>query len=92
MCVNRYILGFRILSALVIVIMTVPLIATAQPNNDQKARAYYFEAERALEERAFNEALSALDNVEQLLGSSNASTTAMKVKIYYAQEKYEVAK
>lgn len=68
------------------------LSALAQSQNDQMARTYYFEAERAVSMEAYDDALAAITKAEQLLGEAKAATTAMKVKIYYGQGHYQKAK
>ncbi|MFL0803054.1 MAG: hypothetical protein K6L81_05010 [Agarilytica sp.] len=84
----------RTVSILVVCILNVAMSfsAAAQTQNDQMARAYYFEAQRAVAAGTYGDALSAINKAESLLGSSNASTTALKVKIYFGQGKYQAAK
>lgn len=64
----------------------------AQDANANKAKAYYFQAEKAFGKGSYESALSSLSQTEKLLGSSNSRTTALKVKIYYAQGEYQRAK
>ncbi|PKH04553.1 hypothetical protein CXF72_00270, partial [Psychromonas sp. MB-3u-54] len=77
---------------LCLLVLSLSFSASAQSQNDQMARAYYFEAENAVAKGELSNALTAITKAEELLGASNASTTAMKVKIYFGQGKYQTAK
>ncbi|MFT7559761.1 MAG: TPR repeat protein [Flavobacteriales bacterium] len=67
-------------------------MAQAQSQDEKLARAYYFESERAVNIESYSDALLAINKAEELLGKGNASTTAIKVKIYFGQQKYNLAK
>lgn len=66
-------------------------IAFAQNVDSNKAKAYYFQAQKAFSAADYDTALSAIEKTESLLGSENPSTLAMKIKISFAQSKYETA-
>ena len=73
-------------------LMILPDCAFAQSVNDQKARAYYFIAESAYEDKQYSDSREALDNAEELLGTTNPLLTSLKIKILYEQEDYSAAK
>ena len=64
----------------------------AQSSKDNQAKAYYFVALEAFEAKQYDEVLASIKNVEDLLGSSNARLSALKVKTYFEQNKLDKAK
>ena len=70
-----------------IVLSFVSLSLHAQSSKDNKAKAYYFVALEAFEAKQYDEVLASIKNVEDLLGSSNARLSALKVKTYFEQNK-----
>ena len=69
-----------------------PLSLHAQSSKDNQAKAYYFVALEAFEAKQYDEVLASIKNVEDLLGSSNARLSALKVKTYFEQNKLDKAK
>ena len=72
------IFGFMALSS--------PLFADNLSQN--KAKAYFFVAEDAYISKNYTDALTALVQVQKLLGKSNDRISALKVKIYFAQNDF----
>jgi TPR repeat protein len=66
--------------------------AKSQSANANKAKAYYFQAEKAFGQSNFKAAMNAVLQTEKLLGTENPRTTALKVKIHFAQGNYKKAK
>ncbi|GHB05635.1 hypothetical protein GCM10009069_30070 [Algimonas arctica] len=67
-------------------------LASAQSLDTNKAKAYYFQAEKALGQSNYETALTAITQTELLLEGENPKTAAMKVKIYFGQGDYIKAK
>ncbi|WP_051219850.1 SUMF1/EgtB/PvdO family nonheme iron enzyme [Rheinheimera baltica] len=84
----------RVVNTLLIVIILslAPLSLHAQSSKDNQAKAYYFVALEAFEAKQYDEVLASIKNVEDLLGSSNARLSALKVKTYFEQNKLDKAK
>jgi len=64
----------------------------AYANNQNKAKAYYFSAEDSFNEKNYDDAIKSLKKVEGLLGNSNSTVSALKIKILFAQGKLNAAK
>ncbi|WP_051219849.1 SUMF1/EgtB/PvdO family nonheme iron enzyme [Rheinheimera baltica] len=84
----------RVVNTLLISILLslAPLSLHAQSSKDNQAKAYYFVALEAFEAKQYDEVLASIKNVEDLLGSSNARLSALKVKTYFEQNKLDKAK
>ena len=63
-----------------------------QSSQNDQAKAYYMAAEEAFLNKQYNDALTAIEKVESLLGKSNARLSALKVKTHFEQEKFIEAK
>ena len=61
-------------------------------SNEERAKAYYFQAEEAFTEKEYDKAINYCDQVVEILGSSNALVETLYVKSYYAQNKIAKAK
>ena len=57
-----------------------------------QARAYYFVAEEAFENKKYKDAYASLKKAQQLRGEPDARMLALEVKILYAQKRYSDAK
>lgn len=66
--------------------------AFSQVAQEERAKAYYFEAEAALGDGRLNEAERYHDEAVNLLGASNAKLAALHVRILFAAQRYEEAK
>lgn len=71
--------------------MALPAVQ-AQSGNSAQARAYYFVAEEAYENKNYTDALSSLKKAEELRGRTDARFLALEVKILVGLRRYGDAK
>ena len=70
--------------------LTLNLSLFSQSDID-KAKAYYFQAETQFEDGNSKKALEYLDRAETLLGDTNGSIEALRVKVYFKTKQYDKA-
>lgn len=61
-------------------------------SDQDKAKAYFFEAKDQFEAKKYSDCLSTLNNVENLLGETNPLILNLKVKAFYHSGDYQKAK
>lgn len=76
---------------LILLLFSGFLQSYAQNSND-KAKAYYFNAEEQYQNKNYNKAIEYCEEVEKLLGNTNACVEALRVKSYYHSGQIEKAK
>ncbi|UTW54385.1 PDZ domain-containing protein [Kordiimonas sp. SCSIO 12610] len=64
-----------------------PQTGFAQSNNNAQARAFYFVAEEAYENKKYSDAFDALKRAEKLRGETDARFLGLEIKILFAQKK-----
>ncbi len=64
----------------------------ASSNKQNQAKAYYFAAEESYENKNYDAAMKSIKKVEKLLGKSNVTLSALRVKVLFGQRKYKDAK
>ncbi|MCG8379750.1 MAG: hypothetical protein MI865_09790, partial [Proteobacteria bacterium] len=80
------------LTYLFIPLLALLFLTPAFADNNKKAKAYYFAAEEAYNNKQYESALNGIKKTEELLGKSNAVLEALKVKILFEQKQFEAAK
>lgn len=84
-----------VLQSLVLVLATLFYIsgqANAQSPNDLKAQALYFEAEKALKNQQYEQAITLSDQARETLGTNNALLSSLNVRALYGAGQYQKAK
>ncbi|MCG8378051.1 MAG: ankyrin repeat domain-containing protein, partial [Proteobacteria bacterium] len=61
-------------------------------DNNKKAKAYYFAAEEAYNNKQYESALNGIKKTEELLGKSNAVLEGLRVKVLFELKDYQAAK
>jgi len=82
----------KIIILLLLTLMMFSFQSYGQSSRNNQAKAYFFAAQEAFDNGQYDDALTAIDKVESLLGKSNALLSALKVKTYFEQEQYIEAK
>lgn len=77
---------------LTVIIATVVSTVSFAQSSDQKARAYFIQAESAYNSQQLDKAVEYLSECTDLLGKTNARIEALRVKIYFDQKDYNKAK
>jgi len=80
-----------------IICLLLPLImlshlSFAQSSKNNQMKAYFYAAQGAYENQQYDDALTAIDKVESLLGNTNAQLSALKVKTYFKKNQFIKAK
>lgn len=67
-------------------------VSVAQTPSELKAQAFFFEAERALENDDYDTALTHVEKAQDTLGENNALLESIRVRSLYELGQYELAK
>src|SRR5690554_2466647 len=78
--------------AILFVLFVMSFQQVQSQSNEERAKAYYFQAEEAFTKKEYDKAINYCDQVVEILGSSNALVEVLYVKSYYAQNKIAKAK
>lgn len=81
-----------LLIAIVIGSLFLSSISSAQPDNQGKARSYYFSAEEKFAQKDYVNTLMYLQSAENMLGRSNARIEALRAKALHQKGDIEGAK
>lgn len=81
-----------IVITILVLIITLSPFAVSQTANDNKAKVLYFSALSAYDAKEYDEVLTYLNDIEDMLGSSNARISSLKVKALYGKKDLNAAK
>ncbi|UTW54386.1 PDZ domain-containing protein [Kordiimonas sp. SCSIO 12610] len=87
---NEGLVPLSIILFLIGILIISPQHASAQ-SSDKQARAFYFVAEDAYENKRYDEAYRALKRAEALRGKTDGRFLGLEIKILYAQKKDQQA-
>jgi outer membrane protein assembly factor BamD (BamD/ComL family) len=82
----------KTLKLLILFCLVANYFCLSAQSNEDKAKAYYFEAKDQYDAGKFIDCIASLDKVEDLLGSTNPKVLNLKIKAYYDKGDYEKAK
>ena len=79
------------MNRILVVLLLISNLSFSQSNND-KAKAYFNEAQSAYSEGSYTTSISNLNSVEEFLGKTNPIILNLKIKSYYNLKDYDNAK
>lgn len=81
----------KIILVLLLPLLMFSLQSHGQSSKNNQAKAYFFAAQEAFDNKQYDEALNKVLKVETLLGKSNALLSSLKVKVYFEQNRFKEA-